>query len=918
MNSFNGWTDAWVPVATYYLDPVNGNDSHAGTSPTLAWATYAKAEQQALTPGQSIAKKISGNWILFKSYSKIARSQMVMGYYQQFTPIPTSALDFSALTHISHDHVEPLASGALNFAANGLAMTAANSTALINAAHAAGVKVILSFADVFDTTGTAFINAVTNNLNTLVANIVETVVSRGYDGVDIDWEQGMTTAGVIALMTALYPAIKAANPNLHVDMCVSIQNPAGANIIQSWAAVANYTDTMNVMCYDEMSGGNLTVWHDAALFDGNFNGYYGNAMLSGLRIVRSFVFAGMPAGMLLFGIPFYGRLFSGNVGTPTSGPLTPRQFMTSATNLVNTYCAYGTPSISSSSSSVVIPATTQQVSAFYNAADDLWDAVAQVPYLSLLNGTPADNMYLTYDDSASVTAKVQWMLSKGLAGIAAWELTLDYYPSRSIVSPLLDAVKCACPKIALAAGATPSAPSTLTAQGVSTTAVPLEWSPVATATGYNVLRSSTSGSGYTILATVTGPSYTDASVTSGSTYYYVVAAINNGTIGANSSQLTVVASAGSPPAAPTALAASSVTPTTTVNVEQVTLTWSGSAASYLVKRSTMISGSCYVVIATTTSASYTDNSLAPGITYYYVVTAVVAGIESANSSQVTVTAPAYVPANLLTSPTDITNGAWSVSAGATAASATTITISSGQTLVSALQQVGIVVSPNVEYIATLTMIPTIGGWCTLSVYAPGWTPIPASLGQWCAAGVPSSFSVPFNTTTNPTVIFEFDCPAVMAGATVTVSGLGISIQLPGAQNLLGSPSAINAAPWSVAGTGASASGPSTLVCATTGVTSISQNVAIAPNTYYTATITLTSSAAAGYATLNLYAPGYASTIAHGALSLSTSAQTITVYFNSGSFGSLIFELDLDAASALDTLTVANLNLSLTPAWVQAW
>ncbi|MFZ5644512.1 MAG: hypothetical protein ACOY46_13060 [Bacillota bacterium] len=67
--------------------------------------------------------------------------------------------------------------------------------------------------------------------------------------------------------------------------------------------------------------------------------------------------------------------------------------------------------------------------------------------------------------------------------------------------------------------------------------VVLNWDAVANATGYNVKRATTSGGPYTTIATnVSGTTYTDASVTNGTTYYYVVTAIVNGVESGNSNE----------------------------------------------------------------------------------------------------------------------------------------------------------------------------------------------------------------------------------------------------------------------------------------------------------------------------------------------------------------------------------------------
>jgi len=58
--------------------------------------------------------------------------------------------------------------------------------------------------------------------------------------------------------------------------------------------------------------------------------------------------------------------------------------------------------------------------------------------------------------------------------------------------------------------------------------VDLTWDSSSDAVGYNVYRSTTSGSGYTMVNTSldSTTAYTDSTVVSGLTYYYVAAAVN--------------------------------------------------------------------------------------------------------------------------------------------------------------------------------------------------------------------------------------------------------------------------------------------------------------------------------------------------------------------------------------------------------
>ena len=188
-----------------------------------------------------------------------------------------------------------------------------------------------------------------------------------------------------------------------------------------------------------------------------------------------------------------------------------------------------------------------------------------------------------------------------------------------------------------------SPPATPTGLGATAgvNSVALSWTASTGATSYNVKRSTTSGGTYTTIGTTTAPTtnYTDT-VAGGSTYYYEVSAVNGGGESANSSYVSASPTLGAP-SAPTGL-------TATPGDHQVALTWIasavGSPTSYNVKRSTT-SGSGYAAITTSgaqTTTNYTDATAVNGTTYYYVVSAVNATGEGANSTQVSATPAAFV------------------------------------------------------------------------------------------------------------------------------------------------------------------------------------------------------------------------------------------------------------------------------------
>jgi len=178
-------------------------------------------------------------------------------------------------------------------------------------------------------------------------------------------------------------------------------------------------------------------------------------------------------------------------------------------------------------------------------------------------------------------------------------------------------------------GSVPAAPVGLIATAGDTQAS-LTWTASSGATSYHVKRSTTTGGPYTLVSNPAATNYTDTGLTDGTKYYYVVAAVNSVGESANSSEVN--ATPVSPvPATPTGLVA-------TAGNAQVTLAWTAGtgAASYHVKRSTTTGGP-YTQIANPTVANYVDTAVTNGTKYFYVVSAINASGESANSVEASAT-----------------------------------------------------------------------------------------------------------------------------------------------------------------------------------------------------------------------------------------------------------------------------------------
>ncbi len=145
-------------------------------------------------------------------------------------------------------------------------------------------------------------------------------------------------------------------------------------------------------------------------------------------------------------------------------------------------------------------------------------------------------------------------------------------------------------------------------------AIGLSWNSVSGTAPitYTVKRSITSGSGYTTIASgLNTTSYSDVSITNGTTYYYVVDAINaGGTISSSEQSVKAIA----------AFTISSISQT---GNGQAQLAWNSAtgAASYTVKYGTT-SGSYGTTVSTSATSPLTISGLSNGTTYYFMVSAV--------------------------------------------------------------------------------------------------------------------------------------------------------------------------------------------------------------------------------------------------------------------------------------------------------
>ena len=158
----------------------------------------------------------------------------------------------------------------------------------------------------------------------------------------------------------------------------------------------------------------------------------------------------------------------------------------------------------------------------------------------------------------------------------------------------------------------------------------LTWNAVYGATSYRIYRSTSKGSGYSLLGTVTTTSYTNTGAKAGTTYYYRVKACNDAGLSPYSNIVSGQSKAVTPkPSAPVVKIGNS----STSGKPQLTWNAVSGATSYKVYRATSQNGT-YSLLGTVTATSYTNTGAKAGTTYYYKVKAVSSAGESAYSNVV--------------------------------------------------------------------------------------------------------------------------------------------------------------------------------------------------------------------------------------------------------------------------------------------
>ena len=229
---------------------------------------------------------------------------------------------------------------------------------------------------------------------TFVSSCVDFMTTHGFDGIDVDWEYpvgGGLYDGRPEDKENYTLLLQDFREALGPQGILTIAAPGGPSTIENMdlPALAEPLSFINLMAYDFNGSWSSVTGHNAAL--------YGD--LSVDTATQTYLAAGVPPEKLVIGVAFYGRGFAATsgLGQPFTG----------------------------------VPAGTWEDGVFdykdlvSRLADPewvvSWDDTAKVP--TAYSGT--QQVLISYDDTQSIEAKLDYIDDQGLRGVMAWELSAD-------------------------------------------------------------------------------------------------------------------------------------------------------------------------------------------------------------------------------------------------------------------------------------------------------------------------------------------------------------------------------------------------------------------------------------------------------------------------------------------------------------
>lgn len=240
-----------------------------------------------------------------------------------------------------------------------------------------------------------------------ITSVVEFVDHHQLDGLDIDWEYpglaGSTQhfrpedkQNYTRLLKELRTRFDEHEKQLHRPLFLTIATGASPEFLAhtEMDKVQPYVNTVNLMAYDYYEpDSDATTGHHAPLFTNPAD----PKKISADASVQAYEQAGVPAGKIVLGVPFYGHVW-GEVPALNHGLYQPGK------KTKNAWLQYG-------------GVDCMLKSGFIR----YWDPVAKVPYLY----NAEKQTFVSYDDPQSLVLKCRYVLEGKLRGVMFWDYESD-------------------------------------------------------------------------------------------------------------------------------------------------------------------------------------------------------------------------------------------------------------------------------------------------------------------------------------------------------------------------------------------------------------------------------------------------------------------------------------------------------------
>jgi spore germination protein YaaH len=316
---------------------------------------------------------------VLKSRSAGTLSHKVFGWHPYWaTAIAYMSYDYEALSHIAYFSYE------VDTATGGYTtLRGWDTTPIISYAHQRGVKVMLTVTNFGSQRNTELLTDTAKQWN-LINTLIVQLQSRNGDGVNFDFETvpAAQKANMVSFCRRAVKGIKAVLPAAEI----SLATPA-VNWSDGWdlGALAGICDYLIMMGYNYYWSGSTTAGPVAPVS--------GETYHIGRSISEDYLDAGVPAGKLLLGVPWYGYDW------PVTG--SERKAATTGTGTSRVYNA-----------ALALAASHTRV----------FDDATGVPWISYES---SGWRQMWYDDSLSLQIKSNMVKELHLAGIGIWALSYE-------------------------------------------------------------------------------------------------------------------------------------------------------------------------------------------------------------------------------------------------------------------------------------------------------------------------------------------------------------------------------------------------------------------------------------------------------------------------------------------------------------